>query len=160
MKKLYLIRHAKSVKSPLYEKDLERPLDSRGNKDAYRMALYCKENLNAPDLFLSSDSVRTMQTMDPFESCFPDTPVRKEHRIYDAPMERLEEIISATDESVNVLYVFGHNPGLQELVSKLIQNAGSFPTCSVAVFGSEGKTWKEFFEKRTMLIEFLTPKIV
>jgi len=63
MKKLYLIRHAKSSWEDITLDDFERPLNKRGEKDAPMMGkLLNKKNITA-DIIISSPSKRTKQTV-------------------------------------------------------------------------------------------------
>ena len=62
MKKLFLIRHAKSSWEDLRLDDFDRPLNKRGEKDAPFMAELLKEKNIIPDLIISSPSLRTKLT--------------------------------------------------------------------------------------------------
>ncbi len=61
MKKLYLIRHAKSSWDYPGLNDHERPLNKRGERDAPFMAKILKEKKVKPDLILSSTAVRALE---------------------------------------------------------------------------------------------------
>ena len=66
MKKLVLIRHAKSDWSNPFLDDFLRPLNKRGEKNAPLMAKVLKEKNIRPDLIISSPSLRTKQTLEYF----------------------------------------------------------------------------------------------
>ncbi len=62
MKTLIIVRHAKSSWDNPDLKDIERPLNDRGEKDAPKMAKRLKEREITPDLLLSSPAVRAIET--------------------------------------------------------------------------------------------------
>ena len=62
MKKLYLIRHAKSDWSDVSKSDFERGLNKRGQKAIFTMADALLENGVMPDLILSSSANRAKLT--------------------------------------------------------------------------------------------------
>ena len=62
MKKLYLVRHAKSSWENNKLKDIDRPLNKRGKRDAPFMGRLMKENNIKPDLLISSPAERALRT--------------------------------------------------------------------------------------------------
>ena len=160
MKRLYIIRHAKAVKSVITHVDFDRPLEARGNKDAQRMAAYCKDNLDTPKLMISSAAVRTMETMQHFEKEFPNAQVITSPDLYHASAGIIRNAIEKADNKADVLYIFGHNPGMWELVNSLVRGNNDFPTCAVAIFQADTDSWGRFFTSKPELVEFLTPGII
>ena len=65
MKRLYIVRHAKSSWKHQVS-DINRPLKKRGVNDAHSVANYTKELFDNPDIVLSSPSKRTVQTAEIF----------------------------------------------------------------------------------------------
>ena len=74
--RLILMRHAKSSWTEVGLTDHQRPLNARGRRDAPRMAAALHDLDMAPDLVLSSDSVRTRATWALMEDRFPEAEVR------------------------------------------------------------------------------------
>ena len=64
MKKLYLIRHAKSSWSNPGLADFERPLNKRGLKDAATMGKVLKKTLLKPNRVLTSSARRALETVE------------------------------------------------------------------------------------------------
>ena len=64
MKTLLLMRHAKSSWKQKDLPDIERPLSSRGEKDAPMMGRMLKKKELIPDLIISSPAVRARQTVE------------------------------------------------------------------------------------------------
>lgn len=62
MKKVYLIRHAKSSWKDFSLDDFERPLNKRGKSDAPLMGAKLHDKKVVPDTILSSPAVRAKTT--------------------------------------------------------------------------------------------------
>jgi phosphohistidine phosphatase SixA len=72
MKRLYLLRHAKSSWSDPSLADEERPLAPRGRKAARKMAKELRRREIRPMLVLCSDSRRPQETLEPIGSSLGD----------------------------------------------------------------------------------------
>jgi phosphohistidine phosphatase len=160
MKRIYLVRHAKSVIDPFYLTDKDRPLSDKGNKDAYKMAMYCRANFDDPDLFICSDAARTRQTMGHFINFFYDACMELSPDLYLAHAETIKAKITSLPDKLSCVYIIGHNPGMEDLVDELVPDAGKFSTGAIAVFDSDTNKWQNFFSKTPSIIEFITPKII
>ena len=62
MKKLYIVRHAKSSWTYQGIKDMDRPLKKRGINDAYLMSKALKGKIEKPDVFIASSANRALHT--------------------------------------------------------------------------------------------------
>lgn len=147
MKKLLLIRHAKSSWNDVSQKDFDRPLNDRGHRDAPRMAKrLLKENISI-DRFVSSPALRALTTAGYFAELY-DTKKKKvvqEPSLYLAGPEVFFNIISRLDDGDKTVAIFSHNPGITEFVNRLgVARVDDMPTC--AIFGVEAdiKSWKDF----------------
>jgi phosphohistidine phosphatase len=69
MKKLIIVRHAKSSWDNPDLDDFDRPLNKRGLKDAPRMGKRLKEKHITPDIMLSSPAERALATCQAIASC-------------------------------------------------------------------------------------------
>src|SRR5437870_1380458 len=70
MKKLLLIRHAKSSWDEITQKDFDRPLNDRGHKDAPKIAKRLLKKDISIDAFISSPAVRALTTAEYFAEAF------------------------------------------------------------------------------------------
>jgi phosphohistidine phosphatase len=61
---LSLLRHAKSSWSDAHAKDIERPLNERGERVAPRMGAFMARQGIVPDLVLCSPAARARRTLD------------------------------------------------------------------------------------------------
>ena len=160
MKELILIRHAKSSWSNPLLDDFERPLNKRGEKNAPFMAKVLKQKGLTPDLIISSPSIRTKQTLDYFIQDFDyKGEIILEESIYEAPFENLLKVIKNIDDKYKTIFLFGHNPGLNDLVDFLIGNfEENIPTSGVLKLNFDIKKWENLKEKIGILEFFIYPK--
>ncbi len=133
MKKLTLIRHAKSDWSSGTTCDFERPLNRRGNKAAPMMAGRILERLSIPDLMISSPARRAVETVEllAHELDMPEKQITFDRAIYEASPATLVAIVRQLPD-VEHIALIGHNPGLSELGLWLCPQAPEWlPTCAV-----------------------------
>ncbi|WNL28919.1 SixA phosphatase family protein [Aliarcobacter cryaerophilus] len=160
MKELILIRHAKSSWSnPLLE-DFERPLNKRGAKNAPFMAKVLKQKEVNPDLIISSPSKRTKDTLDFFIKEFDyKGEIIFEESIYEAPYINILKVIKNIDDKHKTIFLFGHNPGFNDLVAFLLGRfEDNIPTCGVLKLNFDTNYWKNISKDNSKLIFFNFPK--
>ncbi|MDN5129533.1 SixA phosphatase family protein [Aliarcobacter butzleri] len=160
MKKLVLIRHAKSDWSNPFLDDFLRPLNKKGKKNAPLMAKLLKEKNIRPDFIISSPSIRTKQTLEYFikELNYNDE-VKLEESIYEAPYENLLKVIKDIPNIHKIVFLIGHNPGLCDLTNFLVdKNFENIPTCSIVEIDFYVKNWKDISKENSSLISFEYPK--
>src|SRR5690606_1322492 len=90
MKRLVLMRHAKSSWSDPTLEDHARPLNKRGKRDAPWAAERLVSLGFAPDVVLSSDSRRTRQTWKRMAPILPPADVTFTHALYHAGTDAVE----------------------------------------------------------------------
>ena len=165
MKTLMLLRHAKSSWKEEGIADHDRPLNKRGKKTAPVMGHLILEKKLVPDLILSSTAVRARTTAEAVaEACN-----------YKSSIEHLEELYLATageilfqaqsrtgdadDDSINRLMLVAHNPGMEDLVSRLSGHPEPFPTAALAVFELGIESWRALeLGVETSLLHLWRPK--
>ena len=161
MKKLFLVRHAKSSWSFPELDDFERPLNKRGKRDAPFMGKLLNEKKIKPDLLLSSPAVRAYITARTIagEINYPAKKLQTNELLYHGSIKELIVSIKKTDNKINSLMVFGHNPGLTEfsnyLTDKYLDN---IPTCGIVEIDLRIDSWKEIDEDSGTFINFEYPK--
>ncbi len=161
MKNLVLIRHAKSSWDNPALDDFDRPLNKRGQRDAPVMAGRLKELDITPDLFLSSPAERAVTTARTVAEGidFPIEKIVQDEDIYLASGEDLLSIISQSDDSIERLFLVGHNPGLTELANHLGDRPiDNMPTCSIYSLVFEITSWKEILFRKGKTEFFDYPK--
>jgi phosphohistidine phosphatase len=168
-RRLILLRHAKSA-WPDGVADQKRPLAPRGQKAAPLMGAYIKREKLIPDRVLVSTARRTQETWNLIAPSLPKGVKKRDiEAIYEAPPNRLLEVIRDTDASVRCLMVVGHNPGLQQFALALV-GAGDadairrlgekFPTAALAVIDFSLDLWSDLHAGTGTLERFVTPKSI
>jgi phosphohistidine phosphatase len=124
MKRLILMRHAKT--EPWYQggDDESRALLPRGKSDAACVAAELKGRGWLPDLVLISSARRTRETWVAMKDFFPGTKRQIFEDLYLAGTSTLEQMIQAYAAS-QTLMLIGHNPGMHDLAAGLSSRAGA-----------------------------------
>ncbi len=161
MKKLFLIRHAKSSWEDHILSDHDRPLSDRGRKDAPIVADILKSKNVLPDLILSSTARRALKTAKILSTIlnYPIENIVTDSTIYEATTQNLLDVICKIDEAHKTVFLFGHNPAITVLANllgdKFIDN---MPTCAVAELELTVNSWKNIEADCGKLISFEYPK--
>ena len=167
MKTLFVMRHAKAERDSDTGRDFDRPLAKRGWHDAEAVGREMRVRGLAPDMVLASPARRAAETVTAFASGYGRLEQQFEPAIYNAPAERLIEVVrNARDESEHLLIV-GHNPGFQELVLRLAgddpgEHSGhivdGFPTAAIAAIELPAERWGDVAERSGRIVELILPR--
>jgi len=161
LKKLFIIRHAKSDQS-FFGNDFERPLNDRGKADAPVMAKRLLQKQSVIDAFVSSPAKRAKRTAESFCTVYG----RSENEIifvsalYHAPPEIFYDVIGVLDEKFNTVAIFSHNPGITYFVNSLIPEiqVDNMPTCAIFAVQANITQWSEFQKAKKEFLFFDYPK--
>jgi len=162
MKRLTLIRHAKSSWKDLSLPDEERPLNRRGKRDAPLMAARFAERHDAESLVIvSSPAIRARATARAFAEATGYRPreIQIEPRIYEADVEALYEVVAGFPDEWAHAVVVGHNPGFTDFVNRTTKHfLENLPTCSIAELHYDIASWGEIGTATATLAEYDYPK--
>lgn len=159
MKKLYLIRHAKSSWKNMALDDFDRPLNKRGKVNAPFMAQKLKEKNIHPDLILSSPAKRAKATAKAFKEKLQfKKQILYIDSIYHAEIYEIEDIIKNIDNKYDTVFLFAHNPTLNEFVEEHLNMYDNVPTCGVVGIGFHCENWKDALKNNKELLLFDYPK--
>lgn len=144
MKKLLLIRHAKSSWDYPGLSDHQRPLAKRGIKDAPTMGRRLVNRGVMPDLIISSDAVRALETAMVIanELSYPARQIVKSERLYHASVNSLLSVIKATSPEIRTLFIIGHNPGMNDFIAFMGCEIDNLPTAGQFGLSFEVNNWK------------------
>lgn len=141
MKRLYLIRHAKSSWSNLDLDDFSRPLSKRGKEDCPQMAARLAKLNIRPDLIVASPAKRANKTArcmakgtgyNPNSICYYD-------ELYLGALSYHLQLIDELFGKIDALFLVGHNYTLTELAEHLTGRAfGNVPTCGIVAVEYQG----------------------
>ncbi len=142
MKKLFIMRHAKSSWEDAALTDFERPLNDRGQRAAPFMGELMARKGFARSIILSSPAVRAKTTAQLVkESGKLDAEIRFEHRIYEASPHALSQVVSEIDDAHRSAMLVGHNPGIEGFIRFLTGQIEPMPTAAFAVIELEIDNW-------------------
>ena len=161
MKKLFLIRHAKSSWKDNSLSDFERPLNKRGRRDAPFMGKLLAQQGVQPDLVISSPATRTSTTAKFFcnEINYPFNEVLLEPKLYLADSDQIIDVLQSVEDRFNILMLFGHNPGITELSNQLTDHRiDNIPTCGMVSLKLSRGSWEDLGPNSCEFIFFEYPK--
>lgn len=168
MRKLFLLRHAKSSWDDPGQADHDRPLAERGKTAAKRMARYMERERLRPALALVSTSQRTRATWDRIESAMEGVPVSIEDTLYEASRGDLLHRLRKLDDHIASVLLLGHNPGMERLAQALVGHTGEpealarleakFSTGALAEIELRIEHWQELEAGCGALVRFIRPK--
>ena len=164
MKQLTLLRHGKSDWSAPYPTDFERPLKARGRRDVPRMGEYLADLGLVPDLIVSSPAERARQTAELFAAAVGyDGEIFWDEAVYGAGVGELMAVLRRLPDDADHVVLIGHNPGLENLASRLI-GADAYdvrlPTAAAAHILLAGESWHDVQVNTGQLQWLMTPKIL
>ncbi|MDO8290223.1 MAG: histidine phosphatase family protein [Parvibaculum sp.] len=169
MKRLCLMRHAKSDWSDPASDDFSRALNERGEIAANFMADYIAHSPYRPDYVICSTARRASQTCEPLANALgKNVPVIYDDTLYHAMPDVLIAHARSTPESVQTLLIVAHNPGLVLLAMALARNpedeialrvANGVPTGGFMVFDfPDAQNWDDVSEGKAETIFFGRPR--
>jgi phosphohistidine phosphatase len=161
LKRLTLIRHAKSSWKDAGIADFERTLNERGERDAPRMGRRIADAGKPPELLLASPARRAARTAELIaERLGARAPrVEYERALYLATPDQLLDVIRGLDDDVRHAALVGHNPGLTELAEQLTgAEIGNVPTCGVVRLRLAVHAWGEVEPGCAEIEDFDYPK--
>ena len=144
MKRLILMRHAKSAWNTDAKTDHERPLNARGIKDAPRIAGAIAERGWQPQLVLSSDSKRTQETWRRMEKAFDKFPlVTFLPSLYHSGIGDIQEAIEFIHPDTQTILILGHNPGWSNACGWLSGTYIEMKTATAILMTSPEESWQK-----------------
>ena len=174
MRRLMLLRHAKTENDAPSGRDQDRRLDKRGRSDAAEIGGWIGRHPPFPDLVLVSTAVRTDQTWEivweAMKDLAPQPQVELSPELYGAdPSQLLEAVHAAATADPKTLLVVGHNPGMHELALMFTGSGDAagrkelgdnLPTSGLAIFDFEVDDWGDVAFRRGRLARFVSPRLL
>ena len=161
MKKLLVVRHAKSSWDYPDLDDIDRPLNKRGKRNAPEMGKRLARKGIHPDLLITSPANRAKTTAKKIAKAlsFPKDEIVIDQTLYHGTNRDIINVIQNVKDEISILMIFGHNPGFTDLVNQLSNsNIYNIPTCGIAEIDFNVQSWGEIDIKMGKLIDFDYPK--
>ena len=161
MKRLTLMRHAKSSWENDSLDDFDRPLNARGLRTAPEMGRRLRALGDLPELILSSPAARAIQTarLVAAEISHPESRILEAAGLYHASPEKILEILQSLESVAHHIMVVGHNPGLTEFANMLGEiRIDNIPTAGMLCVDLPGEVWSEIDPDGGEAVYFDYPK--
>ncbi len=164
MKRLILIRHAKSSWSSGASADKSRPLNGRGRAAATKLGTWLNQKGYMPDEVVSSSAIRCVQTWSGISEILgKDAKTRFEDNLYLAGGgTMLQQLQSSVGDVVMML---GHMPGIGEFARDLRRDPPpaheafqKYPTGAVTVLDFKAENWGEVSNGSGKFVDYVTPR--
>lgn len=161
MKRVLIVRHAKSSWDDLRIQDIDRPLNDRGKKDAPEMAQRLIGRGIRIDAFISSPAKRARKTAGLFAEAYgahkKDIVIDPSLYLPDVP--DFYAVLQQLPEQLITIALFSHNPGITAFANDLTSvRVDNMPTCSVFAITCNTDHWKNFREAERDFWFFDYPK--
>jgi phosphohistidine phosphatase len=138
VRRLWVLRHAKSAWGPAGRSDHDRPLAPRGIAALPGISDELRTRGAHPTTVLCSSAVRTVATLDGLRAALPpEADIVIDPDLYGAPSRTWMERCHALDDGANEVLLIGHNPGLEDLLHLL---AGSGDPAALAQLAAKVPT--------------------
>jgi phosphohistidine phosphatase len=168
MKRLAVLRHAKSSWADAGMEDFDRPLNDRGRAAARLIGAELARRKLRFNLVLASTAARVRETIDGVKREYRfDSEIRFEPRIYEASAGRLLELVRALPDPCESVLLVGHNPGLQELLLDLTDRDETglrdrvrekYPTAALAVVEFPADRWAKLRGGSGRIVDLIVPR--
>lgn len=162
MKRLILMRHAKSSWADPGQEDIDRPLNTRGIRDAARIGRWLLDLRYQPDQALISTAERTRQTWAGVAGVIDPPRAEFLADLYHASAETLLTALrGATGDTVLIL---AHQPGIGDFAHRLVTdrpvNPGfdEYPTAATAILDFDTPDWAGITLGSARLTDFTIPR--
>lgn len=140
--------------------DKDRPLNDRGKRDAPKMGERLAKRDVKPDLVLSSPATRALTTAEIIAKkldCKVEDIVVDE-RLYAVGADDLLEVVHKLGDKLERVMVVGHNPELSALAHRFSSEITHMPTCAVAEFTFDVKSWSNVSKDKPVKVALDYPK--
>jgi len=158
MKKIMIMRHAKSDWDNNSVHDFDRPLNKRGKLAAPQIGEEIKKLGLSPDLIMSSPALRAKTTAEIVaEKCGYKKEIIWQKSFYFAYTGEIFKTIKGLDNDIEKILIFGHNPTWSSIAEKLSGEYFNMKTAQLVVLGFDGK-WEDLKDFSCKVELSLSPK--
>lgn len=170
MKRLTLLRHAKSGWDDPAARDFDRSVNDRGKRAAKLIGEHARGQGLKFDKIVASPAVRVVDTLDVFQAAMGNENLEPkwDRRIYLASSATLIDVLRDMPDAANDILMVGHNPGLEDLILELVPDSKDeplraipeekFPTASLAVMEIDIDKWADLDVRTAHLAYVIRPR--
>ena len=168
MKRLTLLRHAKSSWDDAVVRDFDRPLNAKGHRAGRTVGQEMRRLGLRFDAVVASPAARVVETLEEVAQGFgsPLSP-QFEERIYLASLDALLDLVRTTNDAVGSLLLVGHSPGLERLAlhlggvkdKKLMASVEEkYPTGALVEIDLPVDRWEDVEGSEGTMTRFIRPR--
>lgn len=166
MRRLILMRHAKSSWADPGQRDLDRPLNKRGRRGAALVGAWLKRRGYRPKQALVSTARRTQETWAQLVAAAGAAETSYLPELYNAGPEALLAALRQAPD-VPVVLMLGHQPGVGAFAARLLAEApgeaiakdfAKYPTAATAVIDFDADDWGGVDWRGGTLTDFVVPR--
>lgn len=165
MKRLTLLRHAKSGWDDPIARDFDRPLNPRGRRAARTVAKEMRALGLSFGAVLASPARRVVETLEEVAAVFDAMEPSFDERLYLASPETLLDTARKAPAEARSLLIVGHNPGIEMLTLSLTgagalrdEAALKYPTATLAEIVFDVDDWRDLRPGAGELRRFIRPR--
>ena len=159
MRRLLLIRHAKSSWKNHDGDDHERPLNQRGEQDSILMARHLADKGEELNIIFSSTATRALDFAQQL-SDFTHVTLEPDLSFYTFDQDELLEILHSLPDNANRIAIVGHNPAITRVASKLASHEfDNIPTAGIVALNCDAESWSELSVSDCEIDYFEYPKM-
>ena len=159
MKRLFIIRHAKSSWKDMSLDDFDRPLNKRGLNNVPLMAVRLKNKDVMPDIILSSSAKRAKKTALLLAKGLGfEKKIKFDEHIYDTLPSELHNKLNGISDKHDTAFLIAHNPELNMLAEDFVDFEENIVTCGIVEIEFDCESWNEISRKNAKFISYDYPK--
>ncbi len=159
-KTLYVVRHGKARTNQAAERDLERPLEAVGLRQASRLGQYLYNKRASIDALISSNALRAIQTAEQIADQLNHdlNKILIDEDLYEASVRILTNKIHEFNTSWEEVIIVGHNP----VVSYFVEFAtghhfDGMQAGSLVKISSTASSWAEMTKDKSCFEYYISP---
>jgi len=166
MRRLLILRHAKTEPGELGKDDRNRALVERGKREAGQIGAYLASHTLTPDGVVLSPARRVQETWAHL-ALKPTPGATTDDHVYEATAQDIFKIVAGTAGGLRSLMVIGHNPSLHEVALMLIASGDiearerlreKLPPAGLVVIDFAFDDWGKLHPQSGRLERFVTPR--
>lgn len=150
MKRLLILRHAKSSWKDPDLPDHDRPLNKRGRHDAPLIGKLLKDEDLEPDVIVSSPAIRAKKTAQLVaKECKYKGEIVINKALYGAEPKDYLKILGWISDTYKTVLIVGHSPTVEETI-EMITNSSDviMPTCALAHIRLPIENWADINKQK------------
>ncbi len=162
MKKLYIVRHAKSSWDYPELSDHDRPLLEKGKKRTKLINDYLISNHIKVDFIISSPAVRALETAKFIARAidYSIDEIKVDPQIYHANVNKLEDQFYDLSDHYQSVMIVGHNPTFTSFANLFLDTSIDWlPTSGIVCIEFDTDYWDKIFESKRKTIFVISPRM-